>query len=307
RDPGYKQIYSALIILPVLLGEQTELLQEAGIKTAQQINKKTVSSKNGIDNLFNLVKKQLDEINHFEALTAKIRRICKQYTTIINRKTRLSNLHNLVRTHNRLILKIITGHLEKFTILINKYRLKLEDLKVKLNYLRDGNNNNRVAVAARLTELFRQCDQVLINLEDYKESSLDFTVKLKNELSEGEKKLRNYASSVEQNLFHIYEYAGNFPDRDCNLQKTEVFRYKKNLEAIFAYNCHLFENLKKLELVEREMVEAETYNNYLLTFNDDLTDSANYNELFDSLYNPELILEPVLNETEDEEEENGQK
>ncbi|MGM0601307.1 MAG: hypothetical protein ACQETH_15965, partial [Candidatus Rifleibacteriota bacterium] len=33
RDPGYKQIYSALIILPVLLGEQTELLQEAGIKT----------------------------------------------------------------------------------------------------------------------------------------------------------------------------------------------------------------------------------------------------------------------------------
>ena len=301
RNAGSGQIYSALVIFPVLMNEQTALLKEAGINTAQQINNRSLRPEEGIKKLVKLVTSQLENVMHFERLIDHIRKICQQYATINNRKTRLSNLHNLLRAQKRASLEIFTGHFQRFEILIRKYRLKLEELKLKLEYLRNNNNNNRVLVASRLTELFRQCDQVMLDVAGYKERTLDFTVKLKNQLVAGREKLKIYADSVEQNRFHINESIGAFAKRDLNPQKTAKFSYKPYLHEIFTFNSSMFAELKDLALIEREQGETETYNEYLTAFNSDFAEFSEYKEFFDSLFNPELILEPVLEDIEKEE------
>lgn len=308
RNPGYRQVYSALIIFPRLLEEKVSLLKKAGITTAKRINKRSLSPENGIDKLYWLICQQLDELEQFEALTSSIKDFHEEFTTLNRRKTRLSELHNLIKTQNGQILETIYTHLQRFEIVLNRYRFKLEDLKTKTAYLKKSNNISRVPASARVAELFRQCDQILHNLDNYKKSTLDFTVKLKNLLVAGIKKMENYASKVEQNRFHINESIGKFPQRDRNLQKTQKFSYYFSLEKIFASNCNLFNQLKELQLIEREMMNSETFKEYLVAFDGNIVNFTDYNDLFDQLYNPDLILKPVIEEIKkDNNNDKGQK
>gem|GEM_PF-4066846 len=289
RDPGFGNMYSGLCVMPRLL--------QSHIKSSVSLARILMArlAKNHISTIEALVGLEIELENSRKALSvaedflSALNCQLKEFQTVIDRRTRLSELHNVIRSHSRELMAVISAQIARLQTIFAQHRLNLDGAAVQTVYLRQISEESRIKFAARIARIVTFLDDSQAKLEDYHYHLIFFALKIKEAVNAHLEEFEKMALAVDKNRFHIVRAAEkDFPMRDLNPQQTGKFLLKEHLGAIFRLMQQQFKHKAALNTGKEETTLFEKeFVDLLLAIDGDLSLFSSYSELFDTIYNPE--------------------
>ncbi|MFZ5951536.1 MAG: hypothetical protein ACOYXC_12580 [Candidatus Rifleibacteriota bacterium] len=293
RDPGFCNMYSGLCVLPRLL--------QSHIRSSVSLTRILMArlAKDQISTIEALVALEIELESGRKALAVAenfltgLNRQLEDYQTLIDRRTRLSELHNAIRSHSRELMAMILAQIARFQTICAQHRLILDGAAVQTSYLHQISTESRVRFATRMARVVTLLDDSQNKLEDYHHQLVFFAVKIKEAVSAHLEEIEKMAMAVDKNRFHIVLAAEKeFPERDLNPQQTGKFSLKEHLGVIFSLLQQQFKHKAANNPdKENEVSFEDEYMRIMLALDGDFSQFSSYSELFDRIYNPEKHLE----------------
>lgn len=284
RDPGMSSYFSALSLFPKLLQTSLHVFSNLVKNFAEQLAARQISSVEVLVAVDRELLRAEAELNvcltHLQAFSDSLER----FLVLTRRKTRISLLHNLIRSQNLNLHERLHRQQQKFAQILSQHRHRLDEARVQLKFLQNLKTESPVVIATRLQRIFQLLEESLQSIDDYYSQLMFFAVKFKTALTQNLAETEKLAGAVEKNRFHIVDSLQKFPERDFNLQKSEVYSYQDWLHTVVTSL-----NAQNAEL-PGETVPAENdldaYVKVLLMLDKDFLQFESFKELFDFCYYP---------------------
>ena len=288
RDPGICSFYSSLILFPRLL--HTQIAND--IKTVEALCQKLAKHQIKISEALQIIDERLTTAEQMLAenlgYIADFSLILNDFKVIAERKTRISDLHGLIKAQNLNLAKVLFQQSRKFEVILSQHINFLQEARNCANHLESLESSAQTLAGVRLAQILAVLRLSQKNIDDYLNEFIFFATKLKTNLANYLLEAEKLATSIEKNQFHISASLSRFPDRDLHLQKTDIYSFALKFEIIAHLLDQQLEGLRQLEIFEapQKQLHRTEFFVTIASLQKDFYNFKNFKEMFDFFYNP---------------------